>query len=67
VKRKEVIEMVEHHGLAVVSIVRNSHWKVRVRRRDGTERYVIFSCTSSEYRAMKNKAAQLRNIATGAE
>ena len=66
-KRREVKKMVEAHGLVLVSATRVNHWKVRVRRRDGTERDVIFPTSTSDWRALKNKAAQLRNIASGAE
>lgn len=66
-KRKEIIEMCESHRLVVVSITRNKHWKVRVRRPDGTERNVIFPSSSSDYRMIKNKSSQLGNIASGNE
>lgn len=67
VKRREVIEMVKTYGLELVSLSRVNHWKARVRRRDGTERMVTFPTSTSDYRALKNKGAQLRNIASGAE
>lgn len=66
-KRKEVKEMVENHGLELVSLSRNNHWKARVRRTDGTERMVTFPTSTSDWRAMKNKNSQLCNIASGAE
>ena len=64
-KKKDVISMVESYGLAVVRVVRNKHWKVWVRRSDGTESCVIFPSSTSDFRAMKNKDAQLRRVANG--
>lgn len=66
-KKRDVLKMISKYPLTVVSITCATHWKVRVRRRDGTERNVTFPNTESDNRALKNKAAQLRNIAYGAE
>ena len=66
-RRREVEQMIAEFGLELVNLTRNNHWKARVRRRDGTEATVIFPTSESDYRALLNKAAQLRNIATGAE
>lgn len=63
--RAHVVEMVTKHGLALVSLVRNSHWKARVRTPSGQERSVTFPTSESDYRALKNKSAQLRKIAQG--
>ena len=66
-KRREVEQMVAKFGLELVKLTRINHWKARVRRRDGSETTVMFPTSTSDYRAMLNKAAQLRNIASGAE
>lgn len=59
--------MVEAFGMTVVSIKCSKHWKVRVRRRDGSERVVSFPTSTSDHRAMRNKRSQIQNIANGAE
>ena len=65
--RAHVVEMVTQHGLTLVSIVRNSHWKARVRTPAGQERSVTFPTSESDHRALKNKSAELRKIAQGVE
>lgn len=66
-RRREVEQMVAKFGLTLVKLTRVNHWKAVVRRCDGTETTVIFPTSTSDYRALKNKAAQLRNIASGAK
>ena len=63
--RTHVEQMLASHGLSLVSLVRNSHWKARVRTPTGQERSVTFPTSESDYRALKNKSAQLRKIAAG--
>lgn len=63
--RREVEEMVASHGLVLISLTRNAHWKARVRTPGGAERNVGLPTSCSDVRGLKNKSAQLKKIAAG--
>lgn len=63
---RDVRRMIEEHGLEFVSLEQRNHWKARVRTERGTEHVVTFPCSLGDnHRGMKNKAAQLKQIARG--
>lgn len=63
--RAHVEQMLVVHDLRLVSLVRNCHWKARVKTADGRTATVTFPTSESDHRALKNKSAQLRKIAAG--
>lgn len=63
--RRDVGLMLDTHCLVLVGLVRNCHWKARVRTPDGRVVAVTFPTSESDHRALKNKSAQLRKIAQG--
>ena len=64
-KPHDIREMVERNGLALVSVVRNNHFKARVRRADGKESLQVFPCSVSDRRGLANREAALRRFARG--
>lgn len=63
--RRDIEQLISDHGLRLVSMVRNKHWKARVVTPHGTVASVTFPNSESDHRALKNKTAQLRKIAQG--
>jgi hypothetical protein len=58
--------MVEDAGLAVLSIAKSRHIKVRVRAPDGREGLQVFPSSPGKGCAEQNRRAELRRFARGA-
>jgi hypothetical protein len=65
VNERTIRQMVEDAGLAVLSIAKSKHIKVRVRAADGREGLQVFPSSPGKGCAEQNRRAELRRFARG--